>query len=201
MHVGGITVDLNWFLQLIFTLFIIALGLLHLVKNTASKYFEVDANFEGGGGGSTYRNRSVPTIHMETEGSSCANCGNHGTKKCSRCKSVRYWYSPPPPPPIFLTEFVNYGCGCNSSLAFFPLIVLWEFLETWPILMAIFNDSHMWVVFFLLFFLKIVFLFRKRLALVPYWKSPNYCFALFVLIFVASYLQWNRDFSLVHKQQ
>ncbi|KAG8636438.1 ubiquitin carboxyl-terminal hydrolase 18 isoform X2 [Manihot esculenta] len=90
MHVGGITVDLNWFLQLIFTLFIIALGLLHLVKNTASKYFEVDANFEGGGGGSTYRNRSVPTIHMETEGSSCANCGNHGTKKCSRCKSVRY---------------------------------------------------------------------------------------------------------------
>ncbi|KAF2302819.1 hypothetical protein GH714_008559 [Hevea brasiliensis] len=27
---------------------------------------------------------------METEDSSCANCGNHGTKKCSRCKSVRY---------------------------------------------------------------------------------------------------------------
>ncbi|KAJ9167611.1 hypothetical protein P3X46_019228 [Hevea brasiliensis] len=90
MHVGGITVDLNWFLQFIFTLFIIALGLLHLVKNTASKYFEVDANFEGGGGGTTYQNSSVPSIHMEMEDSSCANCGNHGTKKCSRCKSVRY---------------------------------------------------------------------------------------------------------------
>ncbi|KDP33469.1 hypothetical protein JCGZ_07040 [Jatropha curcas] len=87
MHVGGITVDLNWFLQFIFTVFIIALGLLHLVKNTASKYFE-DANFESGGGGD--RNHAVPAIHMETDDFSCANCGNHGNKKCSRCKSVRY---------------------------------------------------------------------------------------------------------------
>ncbi|XP_065849558.1 ubiquitin carboxyl-terminal hydrolase 18 [Euphorbia lathyris] len=86
MHVGGITVDLNWFLRFIFTLFLIALGLLHLVKNTASKYFEVDASFEGGGG-TTDRNQSVvPSISMET----CANCGDTGTKKCSRCKSVRY---------------------------------------------------------------------------------------------------------------
>ncbi|KAJ9184134.1 hypothetical protein P3X46_007905 [Hevea brasiliensis] len=92
MHVGGITGDLNWFLQFIFTLFIIALGLLYLVKNTASKYFEVGTNFEGGGGGggTTNRDRAVPTIHMEMEDSSCANCGNNGTKRCSRCKSVRY---------------------------------------------------------------------------------------------------------------
>lgn len=96
MHVGGITGDLNWFLQFILTLFIIALGFLYLVKNTATKYFEVDGNFEGGGGGVgtsiSNRNSAAPTIHMEMEDSYCANCGNHGTKKCSRCKSVRYWY-------------------------------------------------------------------------------------------------------------
>ncbi|EEF46819.1 ubiquitin carboxyl-terminal hydrolase 18 [Ricinus communis] len=87
MHVGGITVDLNWFLQFVFTLFLIALGLLHLVKNTASKYFEVDAHFEGGATITADRNQAPAVPSME---SSCANCGNLGTKKCSRCKSVRY---------------------------------------------------------------------------------------------------------------
>lgn len=79
--------DLNWFLQLILTVFFIAFGLLYVVKNTASKYFEVDANFEG-----TDRNRTVmPSIPMEADDISCAVCGNPGDKKCSRCKSVRYW--------------------------------------------------------------------------------------------------------------
>ncbi|KAJ0091249.1 hypothetical protein Patl1_12663 [Pistacia atlantica] len=86
MHVGGITVDLNWFVQFILTSFLIAFGLLHLVKNTASKYFEVDANFEG-----TDRNRHVmSSISIENDDSSCVVCANPGTKKCSRCKSVRY---------------------------------------------------------------------------------------------------------------
>ncbi|KAH9798614.1 ubiquitin carboxyl-terminal hydrolase 19 [Citrus sinensis] len=92
MHVGGITVDLNWFLQLILTVFIIAFGLLHLVKNTASKYFEVDANFEGGT--TTDRSNGHAMSSSVPSGSSddlsCIVCGNPGSKKCSRCKSVRY---------------------------------------------------------------------------------------------------------------
>ena len=83
MHVGGITLDLNW-LQFIFTLFIVALGALQLLKNTASKYFEVDANFD--------RDHTMPSIPMDSDLSPCAVCSNPASKKCSRCKSVRYWY-------------------------------------------------------------------------------------------------------------
>lgn len=123
MHVGGITVDLNWLLQFIFAVFLIGLGLLYLVKNTASKYFEVDANFEGGGQSAAAdtnnnnscfidphqysRRQSSSGTHalamaadmdaMSNDSSSitsCAMCGNSANKKCSRCKSVRYWYVP-----------------------------------------------------------------------------------------------------------
>ncbi|PON61618.1 Ubiquitinyl hydrolase [Trema orientale] len=84
MHVAGVTLDLNWFLQFIFTLFIIAVGLLHLVKNTASKYFEVDASFEGDPSDRT----PMPGVLMDDL--ACVVCGNSGPKKCSRCKAVRY---------------------------------------------------------------------------------------------------------------
>ncbi|KAL6345860.1 hypothetical protein AAG906_017619 [Vitis piasezkii] len=107
MHVSGFSLDLNWFLQFIFTSFVVALGLLHLVKNTASKYFVVDANFEGGGGGGgggegggagagdvsvPGGGRSDPSIMpgVSGTGDSCLVCGNLGTKKCSGCKAVRY---------------------------------------------------------------------------------------------------------------
>ncbi|XP_048332475.2 ubiquitin carboxyl-terminal hydrolase 18 [Ziziphus jujuba] len=86
MHVAGVSLDLNWFLQFIFTVFIIAVGLLHLLKNTASKYFEVDANFEGGG--DTTDRTSMPGLLMEDP--VCIVCGNSGPKQCSRCKAVRY---------------------------------------------------------------------------------------------------------------
>ncbi|GMJ15819.1 hypothetical protein HRI_005251100 [Hibiscus trionum] len=82
MHVGGITLDLNWFLQFILTLFIFAFGALHLLKNTASKYFEVDANFD--------RHQIMPSIPVDTDLSPCQVCSNPASKKCSRCKSVRY---------------------------------------------------------------------------------------------------------------
>ncbi|XVF35722.1 hypothetical protein REPUB_Repub18cG0170700 [Reevesia pubescens] len=82
MHVSGITLDLNWLLQFVFTLLIFALGALHLLKSTASKYFEADANFE--------RDQTMPSIPMDPGLSSCAVCSNPASKKCSRCKSVRY---------------------------------------------------------------------------------------------------------------
>lgn len=92
MHVAGVSWDLNWFLQLIFTLFIVAFGLLHLVKNTASKYFEVDANFEGGGGIDHQSDRTqMPGVLINDP--VCAVCGNPGVKQCSRCKAFRYWYA------------------------------------------------------------------------------------------------------------
>ncbi|XP_062101166.1 ubiquitin carboxyl-terminal hydrolase 18 [Humulus lupulus] len=85
MHVAGVSLDLNWFLQVIFTVFLIAVGLLHLVKNTASKYFEVGANFEGG---DTTDRSPMPGVLLEDL--ACVVCGNSGPKKCSRCKAVRY---------------------------------------------------------------------------------------------------------------
>lgn len=96
MHVSGVTLDLNWFLQLILTLFFIIFGLLYLVKNTASKYFEVDANFEASSGGATAgRGDGTDCNSMSGGGASmadavCIVCGNLGSKKCSRCKAVRY---------------------------------------------------------------------------------------------------------------
>ncbi|KAM0968015.1 hypothetical protein ACFX13_016748 [Malus domestica] len=86
MHVAGVSLDLNWFLHFIFTVFIIAFCLLHLVKNTASKYFEVDASFEGGGDGGD--RTPIPGALMEDP--VCVVCGNSGSRRCSRCKAVRY---------------------------------------------------------------------------------------------------------------
>ncbi|KAK4755830.1 hypothetical protein SAY87_009587 [Trapa incisa] len=87
MHVIGITLDLRWFLQLVFTSFVVFFGLLHLVKNTASKYFEVEADFEAArGGGFGKANMPGPRIDR----SLCVMCGNGGLKVCSRCKAVRY---------------------------------------------------------------------------------------------------------------
>ena len=84
MHVAvGVSLDLNGFLRLILTLFVVAFGLLHLVKNTASKYFEVDANFED-------RTAQMPGVPIN-DNPACAVCGAHGVKTCSRCKAVRYW--------------------------------------------------------------------------------------------------------------
>lgn len=95
MHVSALSVDLNWLVQFVFTAFVIALGLLHIVKNTASKYFVVDANFEGGAGESTaallvsdnHRSR-MPGV--SGAGDACAICGDFGKKQCSGCKLVRY---------------------------------------------------------------------------------------------------------------
>ncbi|GAB2276104.1 hypothetical protein Dimus_010845 [Dionaea muscipula] len=94
--------DLNWFLHLVFTLFVLALGLRHLLKNTASKYLVVNAGFYPSSEShpstipssyspllpSTHLAASMPGVHVA--GDSCAVCGRPAPKKCSRCKAVMY---------------------------------------------------------------------------------------------------------------
>ncbi|CAJ2675132.1 unnamed protein product [Trifolium pratense] len=90
--IGGVSWDLNWFLQFIFSALFVAIGLHTLVKNTASRYFEVDANFEGDQ--HHHHPPSSPSNSMpgvpNSDGHVCAVCASRGSKQCSRCKSVRY---------------------------------------------------------------------------------------------------------------
>ncbi|XP_057958289.1 ubiquitin carboxyl-terminal hydrolase 18 [Malania oleifera] len=90
MHVSGVSLDLNWFLQFIFTAFVIALVLLHLAKKTASKYFEVDASFESGGDGVVSGDQTNQMPGVSRSGDACVACGNSAKKCCSGCKVVRY---------------------------------------------------------------------------------------------------------------
>ncbi|KAK3009071.1 hypothetical protein RJ639_015086 [Escallonia herrerae] len=84
LQVSGFPLDLNnWFLQFVTTAFFIAFGLLYLVKNTASKYFFVDANFESSG---DYSDKKMPAVDGLSD--ACVVCRNLTTKQCSGCKMV-----------------------------------------------------------------------------------------------------------------
>lgn len=94
--------DLNWYLQIAITAFVIVFGLIYLVKNTAAKYFVVDGDDD-----SQSQSQSSPAYSSSIATSdsgvsppsmpglvaasdSCAVCGSLTTKHCSRCKVVRY---------------------------------------------------------------------------------------------------------------
>ncbi|KAK7261002.1 hypothetical protein RIF29_27305 [Crotalaria pallida] len=90
--VSGVSWDLNWFLQLIFTAFLLAVGLHTFVRKATNKYFEVDANFEGDNFVNSITTSSTTTMPgvLAAVDNPCAVCGNEATKICSRCKAVRY---------------------------------------------------------------------------------------------------------------
>ncbi|RZB68489.1 Ubiquitin carboxyl-terminal hydrolase 19 isoform B [Glycine soja] len=84
----GASWDLNWFLQLLLSVIVVAIGVHYFVKVTASKYFLVDANFEGD------HHHALATDAMPGALAAadplCAVCATPAPKKCSRCKAVRY---------------------------------------------------------------------------------------------------------------
>ncbi|XP_057426736.1 ubiquitin carboxyl-terminal hydrolase 18-like isoform X2 [Lotus japonicus] len=78
--VASVSWDLNWFLQLILYALVICVGLHVLVKNTASKYFEGEHHSPSA---------SMPGV-LAADNAVCTVCSAHATRRCSRCKAVRY---------------------------------------------------------------------------------------------------------------
>lgn len=78
------------YLQFVLVLILVALVVFLGVRKLASQYFLVDTGFSGamsigadGGGGANA---------SEIEEDVCVTCGHSGSKQCSGCKRVRYWY-------------------------------------------------------------------------------------------------------------
>ncbi|KAL3500224.1 hypothetical protein ACH5RR_039317 [Cinchona calisaya] len=113
-------VDLNWLLQFIVTVFILAFGFLHIVKSTASKCFLAEENnhlnddvsdtltpttsaptknntaTNNNNNQMTMTTRAAAAAGEATRGrvvaeeDACVVCGSHTKKKCSGCKMVMY---------------------------------------------------------------------------------------------------------------
>ncbi|GFP81638.1 ubiquitin carboxyl-terminal hydrolase 19 [Phtheirospermum japonicum] len=93
MHVAA---DLNWFLQFIVLAFAGVFGLLYLIRNTASRYFVVDSNFDSSAADyssliSRRRESMAENGGRAAESfDSCAVCDLPANKQCAGCKMVKY---------------------------------------------------------------------------------------------------------------
>ncbi|KAL1532363.1 Ubiquitin carboxyl-terminal hydrolase 19, variant 4 [Salvia divinorum] len=93
MHVAA---DLNWFLQFIVLALVGIFGLLYLVRNTASRYFVVDSNFDSSAADYSSLDRRKRDSMAEPAGGaaegfdSCVVCGHLTKKQCAGCKMVKY---------------------------------------------------------------------------------------------------------------
>ncbi|KAL5699328.1 ubiquitinyl hydrolase 1 [Ranunculus cassubicifolius] len=92
MSVSDLYFDPYTLLQFVFTAIVIAIGFLQLVKNTASNYFFVEANFDDQDEQQQHNNDQNQNMCAVAANCSdgCAVCGDKGIKQCSGCKSVRY---------------------------------------------------------------------------------------------------------------
>ena len=104
------------------------------VRRAASRYFVVDAaGFAASYDDHHHHHHSPPAYPMSPKGSQqergaaggevsgpCAACGVVTSKKCSRCKSVRYWCVSSSSPPCPLLVLPCNGYGAARDLAFLP---------------------------------------------------------------------------------
>ncbi|MED6144856.1 hypothetical protein PIB30_019476 [Stylosanthes scabra] len=81
--------DLKWFLQWLFSALVIALALHAFVKDTASKYLQ-QRNSNNRFYNRLNQQQQQQPMPGVLDDPSCAACGSRATKKCSRCKAVRY---------------------------------------------------------------------------------------------------------------
>ncbi|KAM7275372.1 hypothetical protein ACFE04_017238 [Oxalis oulophora] len=96
MHVAGRVVDLKWLVELLISVLLIALTLLHIVKTSASKYFQVDAKFGTAREDHQQQQQesNMPGFPIDNNNNNneplCVVCSKPGTNQCSACKSVKY---------------------------------------------------------------------------------------------------------------
>lgn len=122
---AGLGLDLSAVIQAAVVGLVLFSAAVVAVRRAASRYFVVDA----AGFAASYDDHhdSSPDYPMSPRGSQreqgsaggevagpepCAACGGVTSKKCSRCKRVRYWCVSPHPPPADLLVVLICDAWC-----------------------------------------------------------------------------------------
>lgn len=133
---AGLGLDLSAVIQAAFVGLVLFSAAVVAVRRAASRYFVVDAaGFAASYDDHHHHHHSLPDYPMSPKGrrqeegpaagevsgsGPCAACGVVTSKKCSRCKRVRYWCvsSSFLPCPFLVLPSNGYGAACD--LAFLP---------------------------------------------------------------------------------